>query len=149
MSRRDKLLLEVAGILHDVGTFIAARDHQRHSQYIVSHSEIFGLHQEDIDIVSNVIGSHRGPPPQETDITYIALQREDRMRVLKMVSMLRVADALDRRHSQHIQTIEVERRRDTLMIRVPQDCGTEIERLSLADKSDMFLDIFGFKVVIG
>jgi exopolyphosphatase/guanosine-5'-triphosphate,3'-diphosphate pyrophosphatase len=148
MSRRDRLLLEVAGTLHDIGMYIRGSGHQKHGQYIVSHSEIFGLHQGELDIISNVIRYHRGEPPAETDIDYIALQREDRLLVLKMASILRVADSLDRGHSQHIKEISVERQQDTVALRTSGIMDTSIERLGLEEKGDMFQDVFGYRVLL-
>ncbi|MDR0301250.1 MAG: HD domain-containing protein, partial [Treponema sp.] len=100
MNRRHRVMLETAAILHDIGTYIKASGHQKHGQYIVNNSDIFGLHQDEVGIVANVINYHRGDPPSQSDIEYIKLQREERILVLKMASILRVADALDRGHSQ-------------------------------------------------
>jgi exopolyphosphatase/guanosine-5'-triphosphate,3'-diphosphate pyrophosphatase len=96
LDRRARLLLEVAAILHDIGMFIRNSGHHKHSQYIIANSEIFGLHRDDLEVISNVVRYHRKAPPNSTHIAYIALQREERMLVLKLASLLRVADALDR-----------------------------------------------------
>jgi len=148
MDRRARLMLEVAGILHDIGMFIRNSGHHKHSQYIVANSEIFGLHRDDLDIVSNVVRYHRKAPPNSTHIAFIALQREERMLVLKLSSLLRVADALDRGHSQRIDSIEVERRSDTLVIRTSGRHDLSLERMGLKEKADMFQDVFGYKVVL-
>jgi exopolyphosphatase/guanosine-5'-triphosphate,3'-diphosphate pyrophosphatase len=148
MTRRDRLLLEVAGILHDVGMYIRSSGHQKHGQYIVAHSEVFGLHQGELNLISNVIRYHRGDAPAEADIDYISLQREDRLLVLKMASLLRVADCLDRGHSQHIRTISVEKQQDMVVLRTSGIVDTSIERLGLEDKGDMFQDVFGYRVLL-
>ncbi len=148
MDRRARLLLEVAGVLHDVGMFIRSSGHHKHSQYIVANSEIFGLHQEDLDIISNVVRYHRKSPPNATHISFIALQREDRILVLKLAALLRVADALDRGHAQRIKDIRVEQREDAIMILVSGNHDLTLERYGLEEKADMFQDVFGYKVVL-
>jgi exopolyphosphatase/guanosine-5'-triphosphate,3'-diphosphate pyrophosphatase len=148
LDRRARLLLEVAGILHDIGMYIRSSGHHKHSQYIVANSEIFGLHRDDLDIISNVVRYHRNAPPNSTHIAFIALQREERMMVLKLSSMLRVADALDRGHSQRIENIEVDRRAETIVLRTSGRHDLSLERLGLEEKADMFLDVFGYKVVL-
>jgi exopolyphosphatase/guanosine-5'-triphosphate,3'-diphosphate pyrophosphatase len=148
LDRRARLLLEVAGILHDIGMYIRSSGHHKHSQYIVANSEIFGLHRDDLDVVSNVVRYHRKTPPNSTHIAYIALQREERMLVLKLASILRVADALDRGHSQRISTIEVEKRSDTIVLRTAGRHDLSLERLGMEEKSDIFQDVFGYKVVL-
>jgi exopolyphosphatase/guanosine-5'-triphosphate,3'-diphosphate pyrophosphatase len=148
MDRRARLLLEVAGLLHDVGMFIRSSGHHKHSQYILANSEIFGLHQEDLDVISNVVRYHRKAPPNATHIAFIALQREDRILVLKLAAILRVADALDRGHAQRIKDIKVEQREDAILITVMGSHDLTLERLGLEEKSDMFQDVFGYKVIL-
>jgi exopolyphosphatase/guanosine-5'-triphosphate,3'-diphosphate pyrophosphatase len=116
MNRRQRMMLEAAGILHDIGMFIKSSGHQKHGRYIVANSEIFGLYRDELDIIANVIRYHRGDPPSQSDLEYITLQREERILVLKMASILRVADALDRGHSQRIKKISVEKRPETLAL---------------------------------
>lgn len=148
MDRRCRLLLEVAALLHDIGMFIRSSGHHKHSQYIVANAEIFGLHRDDLDIVSNVVRYHRRSPPNSTHIAYIALQREERMLVLKLAAILRIADALDRGHSQRIAEIKVERSSDSVVLRACGHHDLTLERLGLEEKADIFQDVFGYKVIL-
>ncbi len=148
MNSRDRMLLETAATLHDVGMFVRTSAHHKHGQYIVSNSEIFGLHGDELAIVANIIGYHRGAAPQSTDFEYMALQREERILVLKMISILRIADALDRGHSQQIKNITVERKADTVIITAEGAYDVSLERLSLEEKGMLFQDVFGYRVLL-
>jgi exopolyphosphatase/guanosine-5'-triphosphate,3'-diphosphate pyrophosphatase len=148
MKRRERMMLEVAALLHDIGMFVRASGHQLHGQYIVANSEIFGLHRDEIGIISNVIRYHRGDPPSPTDIDYIALEREGRILVLKMASILRVADALDRGHSQRIKTISVERKSETVVLHTGDSRDLSLELMGLEEKAGLFQDVFGYKVIL-
>jgi len=148
MNRRHRIMLETAAILHDVGTYIKASGHQKHGQYVVANSEIFGLHSEELLIIANVINYHRGEPPSNSDIEYIKLQSEERILVLKMASILRIADALDRGHSQHIKKFKVERRRETIVLHVDGTYDLSLELLGIEEKGGMFQDVFGYKVIL-
>jgi len=148
MNRRHRIMLEAAAILHDVGTYIKASGHQKHGQYIVANSEIFGLHQDELGIVANVINCHRGEPPSRSDIEFMSLQREERVLVLKMASILRVADALDRGHTQQIRKITVERRLETVVLHVDRVYDLSLEMMSIEEKGGMFQDVFGYKVIL-
>ena len=160
MNRRQRMLLEIAGILHDVGMYIKSSGHQKHSQYIVGNSEIFGLHRDEMGVIANVVRYHRGEPPAQSDIKYISLQREDRILVLKLASILRVADALDRSHSQNIKTITLERSGEAIIIHAQTQALAEgeqkgappadisIERIGIEEKAGMFQDVFGFKIML-
>lgn len=148
MNRRQRIMLETAAILHDVGTYIKASSHQKHGHYIVSNSEIFGLHNDELNIIANVINYHRGDPPSQSDIEYIKLQREERILVLKMASILRVADALDRGHTQQIKRITVERRLETVVLHVDKTYDLSLEIMGIEEKGGMFQDVFGYKVIL-
>ena len=44
---RERLLLQVAALLHDVGIYVSLRAHHKHSQYLLAASQIFGLSDEE------------------------------------------------------------------------------------------------------
>src|SRR5437773_477157 len=48
LGKRDRLLLELAALLHEVGNFIGSSGHHRHSFYIVSQSPILGLSDDEL-----------------------------------------------------------------------------------------------------
>jgi exopolyphosphatase/guanosine-5'-triphosphate,3'-diphosphate pyrophosphatase len=148
MNHRERMMLEVAATLHDIGMFIKGSGHQKHGQYIVANSEIFGLHKEELDVIANVIRYHRGDLPSPTDIDYIALQREERILVLKMASILRVADALDRGHSQHVRNLTVEKKSEAVIFHSRENFDLSLERIGLEEKSDLFQDVFGYRVIL-
>jgi len=148
MNRRERMLLEIAAMVHDIGMYIRAAAHNLHGQYIIANSEIFGLRREELDIIGNVIRYHRGAPPSPTDIDYIALQREERILVLKMVSLLRVADALDRGHSQQVKLRAIEKKGELLVLNTDSTMDLSTELIGLEEKSGLFQDVFGYKVVL-
>ena len=51
LGERERLLLQVAALLHDVGIYVSLRAHHKHSQYILAASQIFGLSDEETAIV--------------------------------------------------------------------------------------------------
>jgi exopolyphosphatase/guanosine-5'-triphosphate,3'-diphosphate pyrophosphatase len=148
MNRRHRMMLEAAAMLHDIGMFIGASNHQEHGHYIVSNSEIFGLHKEELEIIAGVIRYHREDLPNSADISYIALQREDRILLSKMAAILRVADALDRGHSQQIKSITAERKSEALILHTTDSRDLSLELIGLEEKANLFQDVFGYKVVI-
>jgi exopolyphosphatase/guanosine-5'-triphosphate,3'-diphosphate pyrophosphatase len=148
MNQRQRMMLETAAILHDIGAFIKSSGHNRHGQYIVANSEIFGLPRNELDIIANVIRYHRGDLPSESDIEYISLQSEERIMVLKMASILRIADALDRGHSQHIHIHKVERRAETIVLHTQGGHDISLELMGLEEKSGLFQNAFGYKVIL-
>jgi exopolyphosphatase/guanosine-5'-triphosphate,3'-diphosphate pyrophosphatase len=148
MNRRERMLLEAAAMLHEIGMYIRASGHNLHGQYIIANSEIFGLKQEEQAIIGNVIRYHRGNAPSPTDIDYIALQREERILVLKMVAILRVADSLDHGHSQHIKIKVVEKKSESVVIHTEGVVDLSLDLMGHEEKCALFQDVFGYKIVV-
>ena len=146
LSRHDRLLLKVAAILHEVGTFISPKAHHRHGQYIILNSEIFGLSRKDVEIIGMLARYHRHGAPTMADLSYAGLDQPDRLRMQKLAAMLRVADALERAHSHRISdfTVRFNNRRLELVVSGVHDFT--IENLALRSKADLFTDIFGYDV---
>ena len=74
LSEHDRLLLEVASILHEVGSFINQQNHQLHSQYIILNSEIFGLSRDDVETIALLARYHRHEVPANSDPMYGELE---------------------------------------------------------------------------
>jgi len=148
LTAHDELLLQVAAILHEVGTYISARAHHKHSEYIIMNSEIFGLDRLDVTIVALVSRYHRHSGPKLDHPTYASLSTEDRIRVSKLAAILRVADALERTHAQRVSKLEIKRESGKLRLRLPGLEDAAVERLAMASKADLFEQVFGLSVVI-
>jgi exopolyphosphatase/guanosine-5'-triphosphate,3'-diphosphate pyrophosphatase len=148
MGRRERRMLEIAAILHDIGVCINGAGHHRHGYYLVANSDIFGLHRDERDIIATVIRYHRGDPPAQGDIEYISLQREERVLVLKMASILRVADALDRGHAQRVKKLVLERKGETMMIHTEGVPDLSLEQIGIDKKADLFQDVFGYRIML-
>ncbi len=148
LSDHDALLLQVAAILHEVGTYVSPRAHHKHSEYIILNSEVFGLDRLDVTIVALVARYHRHSGPRLDHPAYAALSTEDRIRVAKLAALLRVADALERTHVQRVSQMEIRRESGKLRIRLPGLADAAVERLAMASKADLFEQVFGLGVVI-
>jgi len=146
LGDRDRLLLEVAAYLHDVGIYVNQRAHHKHSQYILSVCEIFGLSRDDLAIVSNVARYHRRALPQKSHLPYMALDRETRVVVHKLAAILRVANALDADHLQKVKDVRVTAEEDVLVLEVSAAGDLTIERLATQARSDLLTEVFGRKV---
>jgi exopolyphosphatase/guanosine-5'-triphosphate,3'-diphosphate pyrophosphatase len=148
MTKHDAMLLQVAAILHEVGTFVSPRAHHKHSEYIILNSEIFGLDRLDITMIALVSRYHRHSGPRIDHPNYRDLDTADRIRVAKLSALLRVADALERTHDQRVHEIVIRRDDRRLRLVLPGVTDAAVERLAMASKADLFEQVFGLEVVI-
>jgi len=148
LEPKHEMLLRVAAVLHEVGMFVSAREHHKHSMYLIQNTELFGISTEDRTIVALLARYHRRYNPEANHPSFSELAREERMVVFKLAAMLRIADALDRSHSQRIKTIHLRPQGNQLLIQTPGVDDTTVEQLAINAKCDLFREIFGYEVVL-
>ena len=143
LSDRHRMLLEVAALLHDIGNYVNLRGHHKHTQYLLSVSEVFGLSRDDMAVVSNVARYHRRASPQKSHLPYMALDRETRVEVNKMAAVLRLANALDSDHLQKVKDVRVLPEESDWVLEVEGAGDMTMERLAATARSDFMTEVFG------
>ncbi|NLE00698.1 MAG: Ppx/GppA family phosphatase [Fibrobacter sp.] len=143
-----ELHLRIAALLHDIGTFINIRSHHKHSMYIIQNSELFGLSKRDLHLIALIARYHRRSGPKPEHVEFSTLDRDSRLAVLKMASILRVADALDRSNSRRIQQLICTRDDDEFTITIPGVDDITLEQLGIQSKGALFENVYGMRIIL-
>jgi exopolyphosphatase/guanosine-5'-triphosphate,3'-diphosphate pyrophosphatase len=121
-------LLEAAAFLLDVGHFVSAVSHHKHSYYVVSNSDMAGFTDRERIMIAALCRYHRKSLPNPLHSLYQALSPEERNMLLMMIPILRLADNLDRSPEHRIRGVDC-RLRDggavTLQVRATGDIDLE------------------------
>ncbi len=134
LAGRDRTLLMVAALLHDIGQFVSYRRHHKHSMYLIAESELAGLSPAELGIVALLARYHRRAEPRDTHPGYQELDDAGRARVRILAGFLRVADALDREHVARIESVRVIEESGTLTLEVTARGGLALEAWALRKK---------------
>ena len=145
---RAAVLLEVAAFLHDIGRFVDTRQHHKHSCYLIGNLQLPGVSDAELHVVAAVARYHRKSAPKESHPEYMLLSAEDKVTVLKLAAILRVADALDCTRQGRFGRMKLVLRGHTLVIQVPASGDFRQERLYLELKGGMFNEVFGLELKI-
>jgi exopolyphosphatase/guanosine-5'-triphosphate,3'-diphosphate pyrophosphatase len=148
LSKRDRLLLELAGLLHEVGQFINQSGHHRHAYYILTETAILGLSDAELAVVANVARYHRKAPPDPSHDNYRDLSDRDRDRVRTLAAILRVADGLDHDHRQRVTGVKATPRGTELRLAVRTRGDVTLDELAVEQKGDLFREEFGLRPVV-
>lgn len=148
LSSRERLLLQVAALLHETGTFISGRAYHKHSYYIISNTEIFGLSQKDVSTIAHIARYHRRARPKITHEDYMNLSQSRRIVVNKLASVLRMATAFELKRNEFIADFRAHVQEDDLLITLPAQADSMLVQRQLRVKSDMFRDVYGLNVVV-
>ncbi|QDV81288.1 Exopolyphosphatase [Stieleria magnilauensis] len=148
LDNRHEVILHVAALLHEIGMQINVRSHHKHSLYIIKYSELFGLSRSELLQVGLIARYYRRAPPQPSHTDYMSLDRETRVIVNKLASILRLATALDDTRTSRIREIECQTDGKRLMIHVPGVRDVSLEQIAMKQQAGLFRDVFGLSVVL-
>jgi exopolyphosphatase/guanosine-5'-triphosphate,3'-diphosphate pyrophosphatase len=113
----DLELLEAAAKLHDLGMIINHRDHDKNSQAIIIGNGLPGHSPRETALVGLMARYHRKGTPELGDFAPI-MKRDDRVRLMKLTSLLRIAEYLDRGRSGVVENIRVDWDAHTITLRL-------------------------------
>jgi exopolyphosphatase/guanosine-5'-triphosphate,3'-diphosphate pyrophosphatase len=138
--------LESASLLHDVGYYINYTRHHKHSYHLIVHSRLIGFSPREIAVIANVARYHRRAEPRKKHENFSALSPADKKLVVKLSAILRLADGLDRSHSQRIQEVRCEKHKKNLTLYLISDKDIEIEIWGAKQKAELFEEVFKTKL---
>ena len=148
LEARERLLLQTAGLLHDIGIYVSLRAHHRHSLYLLAASQIFGLSDEETAVVANIARYHRRAMPQRSHLPYMELDRVDRVIVNKLAAILRVANALDAEHLQKVRNLKLIRSDKAWVLEIEGTGDITMEQMAATARTDMFVEVYGRQVAV-
>jgi exopolyphosphatase/guanosine-5'-triphosphate,3'-diphosphate pyrophosphatase len=139
-----EIWLAAAAMLRDTGKFINYQGHHRHTQYVVSSSEIYGytpLQRTLVSAIARYLGKSRPQPGDRALRNIPAVEHE---RVQKAVVLLRLAVALNQDRASDVLRVAVKVYPKRIYLEVhPGRTGAELELWSLRKEADYFLEVFG------
>jgi exopolyphosphatase/guanosine-5'-triphosphate,3'-diphosphate pyrophosphatase len=148
LDEESRLLLEVAALLHDIGHFISATEHHKHTFYLLNATPLIGLTKPQRAIIANVARYHRKSAPSLQHEPFKVLPAKDRVIVSKLAALLRVADALDTEHAAQVTSLAIEYDRPRLLLTVAGRGDLLLEKWALVKRIPLFEEVFGVKVIV-
>ena len=144
MTARERLLLQIAALLHDCGKYISMGDVAECSYQIIMSTEIIGLSTEEREMIAWAV---RFNSTLLTDYDELKMRsgvdRNSYMTITKMAAILRLANAMDRSHYQKIQGIKTVLKDRELQMIVDSSQDISLELGLLKDKVEFFEEVFG------
>ncbi len=149
MDLRCETILYVAALLHEIGLYVSQNAYHKHSWYLISHGELFGLGELDHQLVALVARYHRRAFPKPSHEPYARLPRESRVAVSILAALLRLAVSLDQGRSRRIQEIDCQVEKQRLIITAQASSGDlSLEQQALRQESALLRDVLGMTVLL-
>jgi len=148
MGREERILLESAAILHDVGKIKGGKSHHKWSRDIILQSESLPFDETSRKIVAMLARYHRRSLPDETHEDYMQLDEVSRAKVDKLSAILRVADGLDKSHTNIVKGLVCSILDDKVVVRIVAESFSDLDKISSQAKSELFEKVFRRKFAI-
>ena len=108
LGEPQREILEAAGVLHNVGRFIAHAAHHKHSYYLIRNSEqLLGFTEQELELMALVARYHRKSEPRPRHLEFAALPDQDQQTVQVLAGLLRVGIGLDRTYRRVVERVRV------------------------------------------
>ncbi|MCD8015853.1 MAG: hypothetical protein LUG99_22390 [Lachnospiraceae bacterium] len=149
LGQRERLLLQIAVILHSCGKFISLTDVSDCAYNIILATEIIGLSQEERAIVAYTVKYNTSRFIYYDELeTRTDLDEKEYMTVAKLTAILRIANSLDRTHKQKCSNVTVTLKEHELKIAVASQEDLSLERGAFDEKVDFFEEVFNVRPVL-
>jgi exopolyphosphatase/guanosine-5'-triphosphate,3'-diphosphate pyrophosphatase len=135
-------LLVAAALLHDVGYLINHAKHHKHAYHLIQNAELQGWTAREVELIANVARYHRKAAPKQRHANFRRLERADRRQVRRLAAILRVADGLDRTHTQRVTAVGVEAGRGPVRLILAAETDPQVERWDADRKAGLFAKVF-------
>ncbi len=147
LSKRERLMMEVIAILHDCGKYISIAESASCSYTIIMSSEILGLSHKERELIATCVSLNRQTlePYEEYSDRFTP---EEYITLVKLLAILKTANALDRSHKQKLKKVSMRVREGSLLIEIEASSSIGLERGLFSKNSDFFEKVFSIRPVI-
>ena len=149
MKERERLLLRMAVMLHDVGKYISLNNVADSSYNIIMSNEIIGLSHIEREMVALIAKYNTAALPSYDELVMeSSLSAEQYLTVSELTAIVRLANALDRSHLQKIQSIRAVLKERELHLSLTVNRDFTLEQGLCQEKLDFFNEVFSIQPVI-
>lgn len=147
MGKIERLQLQISSLLHDCGNFINMNDAAKNSYYIIANTEIIGFSHRERMEVANIVKYNTHYLPGKNKVS-AELDGCDYMNIAKLTAILRIANVLDKSHTQKIEDLSVSVKDNQLLITASTYEDIALEAGLFESRADFFEKIYGIRPIL-
>jgi exopolyphosphatase/guanosine-5'-triphosphate,3'-diphosphate pyrophosphatase len=144
----DRELLALASLLHDIGHSVDVRRHHKHTYTLIREADLAGLAGARKEIVALVARYHRKAAPRMKHPPFAGLSRDERRIVRVLAAILRVADGLDRSHSQAVVDVRARVADDRVVLEVVSSRISTLDEIGAEGRKSLLEAVLGRRIEI-
>ncbi|MBO4928062.1 MAG: hypothetical protein J5379_07425 [Clostridiales bacterium] len=147
MSNRERTLLRVAALCHELGKFINISNPHPSTYSIIDRTELIGMSEQERKIVA-LVGRYYTDPFFYNDARYAEIPTQDQVLVSKLTALLRLSDALDASHKQKLRDITATMTSEGMVISGDTMYDMTYDKWFFENHTDLFEQFFSVKAFL-
>jgi exopolyphosphatase/guanosine-5'-triphosphate,3'-diphosphate pyrophosphatase len=144
----ERELLSHAALLHDIGVFVSVHGHEAHTHYLIRHSNLLGFDDMELSIIAATAFFHKKRYPRSKHTEFAALDRRSGGIVRVLSIILRLAESLDRSHTNAIESARIAVEGDAAVLELVARKDCQLEEWNVPQHAEDFRRTFGKSLVI-
>lgn len=144
LDRRERLLLELAAILHECGHYVTVKHHLISSFDLIKDIDIYGMTDEEMRIIAYIARYNEYDVPNYDDAKFLSASEQNKLVISKLVAIFRLANALDKSRKQKLKDIKVRLKNDKLLITAQSNENLYLEKWAFEQCAPFFKEVFGY-----
>ncbi|OIO72510.1 MAG: exopolyphosphatase [Zetaproteobacteria bacterium CG1_02_53_45] len=143
LGEDEKLLLEVAACVHEIGMYVRVGRYHRHAAYLIMAAPLLGLSVQERTILAETVHYQRKSFPSATHEAFAGLGDAAKKKVWAMSALLRLAIALNKDRRDRVHNIVVDCDDKTLILHIEGRGDLLLERWAVLQVADYIKQAFG------
>ena len=148
LQPEDREILEHASLLHDIGAHVSTESHHKHTAYLIQHGRLRGFSPDEVAALAALGRYHRGSDPRASREPLASLSPEWQERIPPLVSLLRLADGLDRGHAGAVEDVEVQLNGSRVRLAVKSSTELDVDVWGVRRKRELFEKLFDCRLEV-
>jgi exopolyphosphatase/guanosine-5'-triphosphate,3'-diphosphate pyrophosphatase len=146
----NRLYLETAALLANVGLVVSHARHHLHTYYIVRNADLVGFTDHEIELVAQIARYHRKSEPKLQHHSFAELSVPDQEMVRMLSAILRIGIGLDRTHDGRTNGLKVAVKQSQIHITISKESDDDLELNLYAarQRTSLLSDVFQCPVVV-
>lgn len=143
----DREILQHGAQLHDLGRNLGTTRRHRLGAQVLESADLQGFTRQGIDAVACLVRFHKGRPPGNHYAPFARMTGQMRHRVTALVTLLRLADGLDRGHDQAVVALRTEVEDEMVVLDLGGD-RLDLALLGARSSAALFERVMGRRLIV-
>jgi putative phosphoesterase len=137
LTSEDRFVLNCAGLLHDIGWIEGQKGHHKTAMRLILDSQSLPFTDNQRRIIALIARYHRKALPKASHSLFSQLSRKDKQKTRILAGILRVADGLDRTHTNAVTSVACDLKGNDVLVRYKASGPSTFEMEAAYKKSDL------------